>query len=347
MNAVAVLIVTCPCALGLAVPVTQVVAAGRLFARGILVKAGDALERLAEIDTVVFDKTGTLSLGQLRLRPEGQTEADIRLAARIALASRHPLSRALAALAPEATPMPDVEEMPGHGLRVRGESGEIRLGSRAWCGADGDGGPDEGPEVWLRHGDGRLVAFRFDDTLRPEAGDTIRRLKAEAAGGVLLLSGDRPGVVRAAALATAPTDFAGGLQPQQKAARVRELSESGRHVLMVGDGINDAPALAFAHASMAPASGAEIAQSRADVVFRGQSLRPVAEALDTARRARRIMLQNFTLALGYNLVAVPLAAAGVVTPLIAAVAMSSSSLLVTLNALRLKLDGGKRREAGA
>ena len=337
MAAVAVLIVTCPCALGLAVPVTQVVAAGRLFAHGVLVKAGDALERLAEIDVVVFDKTGTLSSGQLRLRDEGQSAGDRLLAARLGASSRHPLSRALAALVPDAAGLSNVEEIPGCGLCWHGAAGEVRLGSRSWCDVSADPDEADGPEVWLRHPDGRTVAFRFDDVMRPDAQATVRRLRADAGGGVVLLSGDRPGAVKAVARALSLSDYAAGLRPQDKSDRVRAMTGDGHKVLMVGDGINDAPALAFAHASMAPASGAEIAQSKADVVFRGQSLWPVAEAVLTARRARRVMLQNIALALAYNLVAVPLAMAGVVTPLIAAVAMSSSSLLVTLNALRLRL----------
>ncbi len=349
--AVAVLIVTCPCALGLAVPVTQVVAAGRLFERGILIKSADTLERLAEVDTVVFDKTGTLSDGDLTFIDEGQVAADRMLAARLALASRHPLSRALARLVPDATPYPRVEEVPGQGLRGLDDGGEVRLGRASWCGAGPSAGAGDretaaGPEVWLRRADGRTIAFRFTDRLRPDAAAVLDGLRRRGLGR-LLLSGDRPGAVAASTRGLALESAEGGLEPEAKAARIRDLAGRGRRVLMVGDGINDAPSLAFAHVSMAPAEGAEIAQGRADVVFRGGRLAPVLESLDTAGRARTIMLQNFALALGYNLCAVPLAASGMITPMFAAIAMSSSSLLVTLNALRLRFAGSVERKAAS
>lgn len=340
--AVSVLIVTCPCALALAVPVVQVVASGRLMRRGVLVKSATALERLAEIDHVVFDKTGTLTAGRPLLCPDGGwSGADLAEAAALAVRSTHPLARALAAAAPEISAAPGVVEHPGQGLS--GPDG-VRLGSRRFVGvaedAGGDAGAgDAGPELWLARPGHDPVCFHFADSPRPDAGETIAAL-GRLGLSVELVSGDRPAIVAGLARRVGIASWRGGSAPADKVARLGELAGAGRLVLMVGDGLNDAPALAAAHVSISPASGSDISRAAADLVFQGAGLAPVAEAIAVARRSRALTTQNLALSVGYNLLAVPLAIAGAVTPLIAAIAMSASSLLVIVNALRL--SGGRR-----
>ena len=338
MNAVAVLIITCPCALGLAVPVVQVVAVGRLLKRGILVKVGDALERLAEIDSVVFDKTGTLTLGRPTLLDfQGIPPKDFELARSIAAASRHPLARALVESAPDAVePLAGVREEAGLGLAVDLPEGEGRLGSRHWCGVTDalTAGEVPGPELWLRLPGREPYRFLFEDAPRPGARETIESFR-DAGLSLELLSGDRPAAVADIAERLGLTSWRAEQRPDQKIARLEELGHNGRRVLMVGDGLNDAPALAAAQVSLSPSSAADVSQTAADLVFQGESLAPLRELWHTARRARRLILQNFALAALYNVISVPLAMAGLVTPLLAAIAMSASSIVVTLNALRL------------
>ncbi len=339
MNALAVLIITCPCALGLAVPAVQAVAVGRLLRGGLLVKQGDALERLAQVDRVLLDKTGTLTLGRPALvQPDAHDDGDLAAAAGLAAQSRHPLAKAIQAAARRRGLVPlavdGVEETPGLGLAGTASAGTLRLGNAAWCGIEGQEGGQAGPVVWLCADGRRPVRFDFVDALRPDAAAAISALEAMGLS-VTLLSGDRAPAVQAAAQAVGLTDWRAGQRPAEKIAVIESLRREGHRVLMVGDGLNDAPALAAADASMAPAEASAISQTKADCVFQGRTLAILATTLKIARRARRLMLQNFALAGAYNLIAVPLAMAGLVTPLIAAVAMSASSLLVTLNALRL------------
>ncbi len=338
LNAAAVLIITCPCALALAVPVVQVVASARLMRGGILLKSATALERLAAVDIVAIDKTGTLTRGRpvLVAGPDGEA---LGLAASLAQASTHPLSRALAEAVPGSLLAPGVEERPGEGLVLATREGEVRLGSRAFCGAAAaPAGSGEELELWLARPGRQPVRFGFRDELREDAAEAIAALRARGLGAVLL-SGDRPAVVDAVARRAGIERHEGGLAPGEKLRRLEALAAQGHHVLMVGDGVNDAPALAGAHASMSPSGAADIARNAADLVFQGGRLGAVAEAIDVARAARRLAGQNLLLALGYNLLAVPLAVAGHVTPLVAAVAMSSSSLVVIANALRLSRGG--------
>ncbi len=343
LNAVAVLIITCPCALALAVPIVHVVAAGRLFEGGVLMKDGVALERAAQVESVAFDKTGTLTYGEPRLvKSKADTDDALRVAASLAARSTHPLSRALAAAMPPAAPYAG-ETIETPGLGIQGRSGDTvwRLGSAKWDGIEtaADG---EGSQVWLTR-DGHPVAFfEFADEPRADAAETIADL--EAAGlPVRILSGDRREAVAALAAKVGVTDFASDLLPEHKVAAIRELGK----VMMVGDGINDAPALRAAHVSMAPSSAADIGRSAADFVFTGGKLAAVPLVIRTARRAAAIVKQNLALAIGYNIIAVPLAVSGQVTPLIAAVAMSSSSIIVVVNALRLRLGAARRVEPQA
>jgi P-type Cu2+ transporter len=335
LHAVAVLIITCPCALGLAVPAVQVIASGRLMRQGVLLKTATALERLARVDTVVFDKTGTLTLGRPWLRTQAIDPEALRLAASLAAASRHPLARALAAAAPDAPVAPDVREVTGCGLSLVTADGEIRLGSRRWCGI-GEDGSARAPELWLTAPGHEAQLFLFEDPLRADAAQVVAALKRRGMA-VRLLSGDREATVAEVAEALGIADWRAECGPADKVAYLERLAGEGRLVLMVGDGLNDAPALAAASVSLSPSSAADITQTSADAVFQGELLAPVLETLAVARAAQRLVGQNFALAFAYNLLTVPLAVLGMVTPLIAALAMSASSLVVIGNALRLNL----------
>ncbi|MGD2133733.1 MAG: HAD-IC family P-type ATPase, partial [Maricaulaceae bacterium] len=343
INAIALLIITCPCALGLAVPAVQVVATGRLFRNGVLVKSGDALERLAEADYAVFDKTGTLTRATFSLtNAETISADDLEHAARLARASRHPLSRAVAERAGKGVIAEDVAETPGCGVEGVIDGAKARLGTAAWAGVenrsnDGDNVAD-GPVVWLAVEGRAPVRFAFLDAPREDAAETIRELR-EKGFDVEMMTGDGPGAAGAAARAVGIDAWRALAAPKDKTARLDELAAQDRKVLMVGDGLNDAPAIARAHVSMSPGTAADVSQNAADFVFQGDRLEPVADTILAARAARRRVLENFAFAAAYNLVAAPMAAAGLVTPLIAAIAMSSSSLIVTLNALRLARGG--------
>lgn len=338
-NAVAVLIITCPCALALAVPAVQVAATSRLFGRSVIVKAADGLERLSEVDTVVFDKTGTLTRGEPALRNGGEIgDATLAAAASLAIASRHPYSRAVVKAARDRgldiVPAEDVTEVPGSGLSALSAGGERRLGSEAWVTGAVSQASVQG-SLFFADGGAQPVSFQFDDVVRDDAREVVGALQA-AGYAVHLLSGDRPASVAAAAHEAGIADWSGGVRPDGKIAFLERLKAEGRRVLMVGDGLNDAPALAAAHASLSPSSAADISQTAADAVFQGQHLAPILETLKVARASQRMAVQNFGIALAYNVVSVPLAMAGHVTPLIAALAMSLSSIAVTVNALRLR-----------
>jgi Cu2+-exporting ATPase len=336
--AVSVLIITCPCALGLAVPAVQVVASGLLMRRGILLKSPDALERLADVDTVAFDKTGTLTVGRPELEMLRPIDREsFLLAAALASGSRHPLAKALIRAAGPG-PFGAVErltEFPGRGLEglVNGE--RVKLGSRDWCGGLAASDGIVGPELWLAREGRSPQRFVFRDKLRSDAPSVVETLK-DGGYEVRLLSGDLPAVAHGVA-ATLGIDFCqAGLKPEEKVAALETMRSEGRKVLMVGDGLNDAPALASAHVSMSPSSAADISQTTADLVFQGDALKPVALALRVARASASVIRQNITLAILYNVLAVPIAVVGYATPLVAAIAMSVSSILVTLNAIGLR-----------
>ena len=345
--AIAVLIITCPCALALAVPATQVVASGGFFRAGVLLQSADAIERMAQCDTVVFDKTGTLTTPEPRIVNRAEVEPDlIALAARLALSSRHPLAAALAEEALGQPPLPGAVETAGQGVAAPVDGAPARLGSPAFCDAGEQAAralaadPDA-TVIALSHGDRRAV-FLLRQALRPDAVAVVEGLR-RAGYRLAILSGDRERPVRQAAEALGIADWKGGLRPGDKIAALEAMAAEGRKVLMVGDGLNDAPALAAAHASVSPVTAAHLAQASADALFLGERLAPVAAALSISRRAVAIMRQNLWIAVLYNLVAVPLAIAGHVTPLIAAAAMSGSSVIVTVNALRARAG----RQSGA
>ncbi|MFN3643303.1 MAG: heavy metal translocating P-type ATPase [Gemmobacter sp.] len=331
----AVLIITCPCALGLAVPAVVTAASGRLFRRGLLIKSGSALERLAAVDTAVFDKTGTLTLGT----PEPADlaaipPADLAIAAALAASSAHPLAAALARAAAATgvvpAPVTDLREAPGFGIEGRLGGRPVRLGRAEWTGAE----PVAETATYLMTPAGTR-AIPFIDRLRPGAEAAVAALKAQGLA-VWLLSGDAPAPVAAMAARLGIENHRAGMLPAEKAAHVAALTARGHRVLMIGDGLNDTAALAAAHVSISPASALDAARTASDIVLLGADLAPVAEAAATARIAVRRMRENLWLSAAYNVVAVPIALVGLATPLIAALAMSTSSITVGLNALRLK-----------
>ncbi|RKF14615.1 cadmium-translocating P-type ATPase [Roseovarius spongiae] len=334
--AAAVLIITCPCALGLAVPAVTTAASGRLFRRGMLIKSATALERLAEVDTVVFDKTGTLTTGAPVL--ENLHDLDDEAAAvalALAMGSSHPLSRALVQAAQAAGVRParvsDIEEAPGYGARGRWNGREVRLGRASWTGAE----PLAQTATYLKLGEGDTRALRFADALREGAEEAVGALIASGRE-VYLLSGDGAPAVEAMAARLGIARWMAEALPEDKASRIAALRDEGRRVLMVGDGLNDTAALAAAHVSISPASALDAARVASDMVLLGSDLRVLAEATTIAQSARRRIAENFRIATLYNVLAVPLAVAGFATPLIAALAMSTSSIIVSLNALRLR-----------
>ncbi|WP_214470767.1 heavy metal translocating P-type ATPase [Mesorhizobium sp. dw_380] len=338
--AIAVLIITCPCALGLAVPIVQVVAARRLFENGIMVKDGSAMERLATIDNAVFDKTGTLTLGQPRLLNASSIDpAMLAIAADMAAHSRHPFSKAIAGFAAldGQHKFDAVTEHPGFGIEATDAGSTWRLGRRGWAGwkarTGGEGKHGHGGTVLTK--DGIIVAtFDFEDALRADAAAAIKRLN-DTGVSMQMLSGDTAGACGEVARMLGVDDFVPCLLPSGKVERIETLAKDGHKVLMVGDGLNDTPALSAAHVSIAPATAADIGRNAADFVFLRESLLAVPLALDVSRKAGHLIRQNIAIAIVYNAVAVPIAILGHATPLLAAIAMSASSVLVIGNALRL------------
>ncbi|MEE1613293.1 heavy metal translocating P-type ATPase [Microvirga sp. CF3016] len=340
ITAIAVLIITCPCALALAVPVVQVVASGALFRAGVFLNTGDVFERLAKVDTIVFDKTGTLTLPTMSVINARDIEpALLEAASRLALSSHHPLAAAVAQIGQDRRPYDDVIEEPGRGVRAIVDGREMRLGSPTFCDAVflAQKATSDAPNA-------SVIAFSWADkqaallvrqALRPDAVAVVADLR-ERGFDCRILSGDRPEAVAPIARALDIASWRGGCKPADKIEALDALKAEGRRVLMVGDGLNDAPALAAAHVSLSPISAADLTQAHADAVFLGDRLKPVQDTIEISRRAHRLMRQNLSIALVYNLIAVPLAFLGYVTPLVAALAMSGSSTIVTLNALRAR-----------
>lgn len=334
--AAAVLIITCPCALGLAVPAVTTAASGRLFRKGMLIKDATALERLAQVDTVVFDKTGTLTAGTpelTNLAAHDKGEAAIALA--LAEMSSHPLAVSLANAARAAGITPagvaDLTEVPGYGTQGTWKGQSVRLGRAAWTGAT----PGAETTAWLAIGDAAPRAFTFTDRLRPGAANAVQHLMRQGKR-VILISGDTEPVVAALATRLGIAEWQADALPADKAARIADLQAAGHHVLMVGDGLNDTAALTAADVSISPASALDAARVASDIVLLGSDLEPIGDALTTAQSAIRRIKENFRIATWYNIIAVPVAVIGLATPLVAALAMSLSSITVSLNALRLK-----------
>ena len=334
LYATTVLIITCPCALGLAVPVVQVLATGKLMRQGILIKSGSALERLARITHIAFDKTGTLTLGKPELLGE-YPPIQLQLAASLAAQSKHPLSQAISRAYKNELLSIAAKEVASCGLEAEVQGKRVRLGRRDWCGITTES-HDDTLELWLSIEGQTAIRFTFADKLRADAKTVVQQLQL-AGLRTLLLSGDREEVVTTMAKEIGIEQAKARLSPLDKCARLDALKQQGACVLMVGDGLNDAPSLASASVSMSPASAMDITQNVADIVFQGDKLKPVLTAWNIAKFSQVLVQQNFLLAILYNAVAIPMAVAGYVTPLVAAIAMSSSSLIVIANAMRLNL----------
>ena len=329
--AAAVLIITCPCALGLAVPAVLAAASGRLFAQGVLLKDGVSLERLAGIDTVVFDKTGTLTTGKPALMNSKEISGrDQQVAASLAQHSAHPLSKAIAAAFSSDVELTDIVEHPGFGTSGELNGEAVRLGRADWCGAKAG----DQTSVWLKIGEAEPVAFLFEDQLRDEAAATVAALQEEGLS-VHLLSGDVPGAVQKMADEAGIEHWTAGATPAEKVDALMAMEQAGHKVLMVGDGLNDAAALAAAHVSISPASAVDASRSSADMIIINDDLMQIAKSHKIATASKRRIIENFSIAAVYNSISVPLALAGFATPLMAALAMSTSSILVSLNSMRI------------
>ena len=348
--AVSVLIITCPCALALAVPMVHVVASSRLFENGILVKSGVALERLKDVDTVVFDKTGTLTEGLPVLSQiyDGDAET-LAIAHSLASHSRHPYSQAIVKDIQDirgqaVIPADIVSERVGNGIEARTSNGVYRLGRAAWSLTGGAGDEtaivNRAPEasVYLSR-DGKYVAgFAFSENILPSASAMMNLLHQEHYT-TQILSGDRKSNVQKLAEAVTVDAFFSDQAPEDKLHHIQRFRETENIVMMVGDGLNDMPALAAAHVSMTPSHAADVGRSKADFVFLNRDLISVYKALMISKQAYKLTKQNIALAIAYNVVAIPLAFLGLVTPLIAAIAMSSSSIIVVANSLRIRVKG--------
>lgn len=352
--AMAVLLIACPCALGLATPAAIMVGTGRGSELGILVKGAETLERSDEIDTVVFDKTGTLTSGHLAvsevvmLSLDDHAERTLEIIAAAEARSEHPVARAItryAAIHAPGYPRLDVSATrahPGAGLVSRVNGHDIVIGTRALL-TSHDINIDTAPaqtdscsaEVFAAVDGIPVARFLLRDEVRHEARDTVRTLHARGID-CILVSGDRREVAEAVAADLGIRTVIAEVRPEQKVAEISRLQAQGRHVAMVGDGLNDGAALSKADLGIAIGTGTDVAIESADIVLLNGHLGGVATALDLSRATLRTIRGNLAWAFSYNLVAVPLAIAGVLTPVIAAGAMASSSLLVLANALRLR-----------
>lgn len=338
----AVLVVTCPCALSIATPAALTAATGFLARRGLLVTRGGAIERLARARRVIFDKTGTLTLGKLRItsvKAFGDTDAEAALgiAAALESVSEHPIARAFA-MAPPAGPVTEPRVVPGFGIEGKVHGRRWRLGRTDWAAAAGRvalpaiGGDDTA--VCLAGDKGVTAVFRLADQLRAGSRQQLGRL-AKLGLEAEVASGDSAEAVAPVAAAVGIRHWQSGMTPEDKLSLLRRRQATGETVVMIGDGVNDAPVLAGADVSVAMAGGTSLAQTSADMVLLGESLAPLADGIVHARRTLRIVRQNLAWAAGYNVIALPLAATGFIAPWMAAIGMSASSLLVVLNALRL------------
>jgi Cu2+-exporting ATPase len=353
---IAVLVVSCPCALSLATPAALAAATGALTRRGVLVTSGRALETIAACTDVVFDKTGTLTQGQARVARIDCVAGDdplhwLSLAAALGSGSSHPLAQALVASARERGAPPaaavHIQSIPGHGIQGKVQAIALRLGSREfaaqWSPLPAPAVDEDNSQVWLVAQGKALARFTLEDTIRNDAAGTVQAL-ADAGLQIHLLSGDQPGPVFAIATELAIDMHRAQATPADKIAYVRDLQARGRKVLMIGDGINDAPVLAAADASVAVGNATALARIAADTVLLADSLSLVASLVALARRCRRIIRQNLAWAAAYNAVAIPAAALGLVPAWAAALGMSGSSLLVVGNALRLRLGRHARMQ---
>ncbi len=337
MNATAVLIITCPCALALAVPIVQTIVISNFIKKGILVKSGEALEKLRETDVIVFDKTGSLTIGAPKLvkiiAPQSQIDY-VKLAASLTKNSRHPIAQAISASYGGELFELQVEENQGLGLAAKFENKILRLGRKEFCGVKSDFGNEENLlSCFMKFGEEEII-FLFSDEIKMDAKAVIEKLRSDNKK-IILLSGDSENVVKDVAQKLAISEFYFSQTPVSKVQFLEKLKAENKKFVMIGDGLNDAPALALSHVSISFSRASDIAQNIADVVIQGEKLMPIIDLFSSSKKALSLMKQNLLIALVYNLVAVPYAIAGHVVPLIAAIAMSSSSLLVLFNSLRM------------
>jgi len=348
---VAVLVVSCPCALSLATPAALVVATGAMSRAGLLVTRGHAIETLARATHFAFDKTGTLTHGRLRLARTASlgdlpAEQALHIAAALERGSEHAVGMGIAAAASDAASLPatvGLMSIPGQGMEGTIDGRRYRIGRAEFVQAlHGRPVPDaltsmaQGGDTIAALGDDRdwIVAFVFADVLREGAVEAVHRLR-EAGCRTLILSGDTQAAVMKIARTVGIADAYGGLSPEDKHRRIVELQRAGAVVAMAGDGVNDAPVLAQAQVSIAMGYGAELARAKGDMVLLAEDLHPLVRGMELARRALAVIRQNLAWAVVYNVIALPLAMLGYVTPWLAGIGMSASSLLVVLNALRL------------
>lgn len=338
LTAIAVLIITCPCALGLAAPIVQVVAANRLLRDRILLRDGAALEALATVDRVVLDKTGTLTTPTLDQGTlDGIAPGTLTVAAALARHSRHPVARAIAGVSHATVELDTATEVPGLGIAGTLFGEAWRLGRADWAlSRDAYARlPQDLRGLTVLARDGAFAAaFPFVDLPRAGADRAVAALKRLNLPP-MLLSGDAEAKVVDTAHRLGLDTWSARATPASKIAEIQDLQDDGHRVLMVGDGLNDAPALAAADVSMAPSAASDVNRSAASIVYFGEDMAAIPSAIAVARQARRLILQNFAIAVVYNLIAIPLAIAGFATPLFAAIAMSASSIVVVANALRL------------
>jgi Cu2+-exporting ATPase len=349
LNAVAVLIITCPCALGIAVPAVQIIASSRLMNKGILIKTKDALERFAKVDCVVFDKTGTLTLGKPELfglidignnakkvitideaMQDSKLQRELVLIKSIAENSKHPLAQAISGIQTDSLAL-NAKEVKGYGLAAEYEGEEIRLGSFKWC--DAPKYDDQYMEIWYQRGE-RRIRLIFQDKLREGAASLVKELKG-IGYSIYILSGDRKEVVKKVAEELDISNYIAEADPKEKYRFIEQLNQKQKKVLMIGDGLNDAAALKLGHASISPASGLDIAQNCADAVFQ-KNIISILEIIIVAKKAEVLVKQNLLVSLIYNAVSMPIAIFGLINPLIAALFMSASSISVIFNSMRLK-----------
>lgn len=348
----AVLVASCPCALSLALPAVYAAASQRLLNEGVLLTRGDALRALSRINQVVFDKTGTLTQGmpkiaRVTLNPErdGFTRQEVlELASRMEASSAHPLARAFH---PVSGDLPEVRQVHGKGLEGKLKGRRWRLGKREFVEGGARQGASPGPdtEIWLADDTGWIANFEVTDSLREDARYTVNTLRSQGLD-LCILSGDSPEAVSKVAGLTAISNWVARQSPQDKLNRIAEMKAAGKNVLMVGDGVNDAPVLAAADVSMTVKGGSELANSAADMILTHESLALVIRAREIAMRAQTLIRQNLVWALIYNASVIPLAATGVLQPWMAALGMSLSSLLVVANATRLVSAGPQARPGG-
>jgi Cu2+-exporting ATPase len=338
MAAVAVLVVTCPCALSLATPAAMLASAGSLARGGVLVRRLQALEMMADIDTVVFDKTGTLTNDRMkivgmRVCENWSGDEALQLAASIAQRSLHPVSRALVEACPDAAQTFDrVEEISGQGLLVETANGQIKLGSARFCQIEP--AASSNIQVHLADEHGWLATFDLGEDVRIDAAASIELLQ-KSGMAVEILSGDRQAAVQRVAQVLGIEKFAADSTPQDKLKHIQQLQQTGHKVAMVGDGLNDGPVLAAAQVSIAIGQAAPLAQSQSDFVILGAQLADVPQLLLHARRTMHIVQQNLLWAAVYNAVCIPLAVTGWINAWMAGLGMALSSLLVIMNAARL------------